>query len=48
MAAGVLPQKLHHEEVLQTGAEVAGTLVRFLKALLPRLAQINEAVNEAS
>ena len=39
MAAGVLPQKLHHEEVLQTGAEVAGTLVRFLKALLPRLAQ---------
>jgi len=37
MAAGVLPQKLHHDEVLQTGAEVAGTLVRFLKALLPRL-----------
>jgi purine-nucleoside phosphorylase len=43
MAAGVLPQKLRHEEVLQTGAEVAGTLVRFLKALLPRLAQLNEA-----
>jgi purine-nucleoside phosphorylase len=41
MAAGILPQKLHHEEVLQTGAEVAGTLVRFLKALLPRLAQLN-------
>lgn len=39
MAAGVLPQRLHHDEVLQTGAEVAGTLVRFLKALLPRLAQ---------
>jgi purine-nucleoside phosphorylase len=49
MAAGVLPQKLHHEEVLQTGAEVAGTLVRFLKALLPRLAQLNEApLSEAS
>jgi purine-nucleoside phosphorylase len=39
MAAGVLPQKLHHDEVLQTGAEVAGTLVRFLKVLLPRLSQ---------
>jgi purine-nucleoside phosphorylase len=38
-AAGVLPRKLNHDEVLQTGAEVAGTLVRFLKALLPRLVQ---------
>jgi purine-nucleoside phosphorylase len=38
MAAGVLPQKLDHNEVLQTGAEVAGTLVHLLKALLPRLA----------
>jgi len=37
MAAGVLPQKLSHEEVLETGAMVAETLVRFLKALLPRL-----------
>lgn len=38
MAAGVLPQKLNHEEVLETGAAVRDTLVRFLKALLPRLA----------
>ncbi len=37
MAAGVLPQKLSHEEVLETGNMVAETLVRFLKALLPRL-----------
>ena len=37
MAAGVLPQKLSHEEVLEAGAMVAETLVRFLKALLPRL-----------
>lgn len=37
MAAGVLPQKLSHEEVLEAGAMVADTLVRFLKALLPRL-----------
>ena len=37
MAAGILPQKIHHEEVLETGAMVRGTLVRYLKALLPRL-----------
>lgn len=37
MAAGVLPQKITHAEVLETGEMVRGTLVRFLKALLPRL-----------
>jgi purine-nucleoside phosphorylase len=37
MAAGILPQKIHHEEVLATGAQVRDTLVRFLKTLLPRL-----------
>jgi len=37
MAAGILPQRIHHEEVLETGAAVRGTLVKFLKALLPRL-----------
>jgi purine-nucleoside phosphorylase len=37
MAAGVLPQKLSHSEVLETGQMVHGTLVRLLKALLPRL-----------
>jgi purine-nucleoside phosphorylase len=37
MAAGILPQKISHEEVLETGAMVRGTLVKFLKALLPRL-----------
>jgi len=38
MAAGVLPEvKINHEEVLETGAMVRDTLVRFLKALLPRL-----------
>jgi len=37
MAAGILPQKIHHEEVLETGRTVEETLVRFLKALLPRL-----------
>ncbi len=37
MAAGILPQKLSHEEVLETGQRVRDTLVRFLKAVLPRL-----------
>jgi purine-nucleoside phosphorylase len=38
MAAGVGPQqKINHEEVLETGAQVRDTLVRFLKAVLPRL-----------
>ena len=37
MAAGILPQKINHEEVLETGLKVRDTLVRFLKALLPRL-----------
>ena len=37
MAAGILPQKINHEEVLETGVMVRDTLVKFLKALLPRL-----------
>jgi len=39
MAAGILPQKISHAEVLETGAMVRDTLVKFLKALLPRLAE---------
>ena len=37
MAAGMLPQKINHEEVLETGRQVRDTLIRFLKALLPIL-----------
>jgi purine-nucleoside phosphorylase len=37
MAAGILPQKISHEEVLETGAMVRGTLIEFLKRVLPRL-----------
>jgi len=37
MAAGILPQKINHLEVLEIGRQVRDTLVRFLKALLPRL-----------
>ena len=42
MAAGILPQKINHEEVLETGAMVRDTLVRFLRALLPRLIEGGE------
>jgi len=37
MAAGILPQRIHHEEVLETGRMVRDTLVSLLKAVLPRL-----------
>jgi purine-nucleoside phosphorylase len=37
MAAGILPQKINHEEVLETGRQVRDTLIRLLKALLPKL-----------
>lgn len=37
MAAGILPQKIHHEEVLETGRRVRDTLIGLLTALLPRL-----------
>ena len=38
LAAGIVPeQKINHEEVIETGDMVRDTLVRFLKALLPRL-----------
>jgi len=39
MAAGILPQKLNHEEVLETAAGVRDMLVAFLKRLLPKLAE---------
>jgi len=37
MAAGILPQKISHAEVLETGEMVRATLVKFLRALLPRV-----------
>jgi purine-nucleoside phosphorylase len=36
-AAGILPQKLVHQEVLDTGARVRDTLVKLLQAVVPRL-----------
>ncbi len=37
MAAGILPQKINHEEVLETGARVRDKLVALLAALVPQL-----------
>src|SRR5580692_4774882 len=37
MAAGISPQKLDHKEVMETADRVRDTLIRFLKALLPKL-----------
>jgi purine-nucleoside phosphorylase len=37
MAAGILPQKINHEEVLETGRMVLDTFVRLMKVLIPRL-----------
>jgi purine-nucleoside phosphorylase len=37
MAAGVEARKLVHEEVLETGARVRGTLIGLLRTVLPRL-----------
>jgi len=37
MAAGILPQRIRHEEVLETGRMVRDTLVSLLKAVLPHL-----------
>lgn len=38
MAAGVVAQPIHHQEVLETGARVRDTLVRLLTAVIPKLA----------
>ena len=37
MAAGVIAQKLVHQEVLDTGARVCGTMIKLLSAIVPQL-----------
>lgn len=37
MAAGILPQKINHDEVLETGRRVRETFVRLLRRVIPRL-----------
>lgn len=39
MAAGILDQPIHHEEVLETGARVRGQFVALLRAVIPRMAK---------
>jgi purine-nucleoside phosphorylase len=39
MAAGIQAQKIHHEEVLETGRRVRGTLIKLLRSIAPRLAK---------
>ena len=36
-AAGILPQKLVHEQVLEAGARVRDTLIKLLRAVVPKL-----------
>jgi purine-nucleoside phosphorylase len=38
MAAGILDQPIHHEEVLETGERVKGQFMALLRAVLPRIA----------
>ena len=37
MAAGILPQKLTHSEVIETGERVKDTLAALLRAVIPQL-----------
>src|ERR1700730_2663220 len=39
MAAGILDQPIHHEEVLETGERVKGDFVALLQAVLPEIAK---------
>lgn len=41
MAAGVLNQKINHEEVMQVGERVKGDFIRLLRAIIPPLAGLN-------
>ena len=37
MAAGILPQKLHHAEVMETGARVSATIIKLLETVIPQM-----------
>ncbi len=40
MAAGILNQKINHEEVLETGRRVRDTFVRLLRGAIPRIVEL--------
>lgn len=42
MASGILPQRINHEEVLETGRRIRGTLIRLLNAVIPKLEAARE------
>ncbi|HYO84728.1 MAG TPA: purine-nucleoside phosphorylase [Bryobacteraceae bacterium] len=44
MAAGILPQKINHEEVLETGRAVRDKFVRLLRGVIPRMEAARESV----
>jgi purine-nucleoside phosphorylase len=48
MAAGILRQKINHEEVLETGNRVRGTLIKLLRSIVPRLAKESEGARSSS
>jgi purine-nucleoside phosphorylase len=37
MAAGILPDRISHEDVLETGRRVQSTFVRLLREVIPKL-----------
>jgi purine-nucleoside phosphorylase len=41
MAAGILPQKLDHREVMETGAKVRGVFLELLRELIPAAAKLS-------
>jgi purine-nucleoside phosphorylase len=41
MAAGILPQKLSHQEVMETGERVRGVFLELLHEVLPALAKLD-------
>ena len=41
MAAGILPQKLVHSEVMETGQRVQGVFAELLQELIPRLVKLD-------
>jgi purine-nucleoside phosphorylase len=41
MAAGILPRKLDHREVMETGERVRGVFTELLQQLIPQLAKLD-------
>jgi purine-nucleoside phosphorylase len=41
MAAGILPQKLEHREVMETGQRARGVFLELLRELVPALAKLD-------